>query len=180
MASRLSSSCTQKRFTSADSSVHGASKTQGARRLYHFSHTAAYDRVDCTELSVHKLSIKVCSCKWSTHLDNLLVDPVHAFPRDQPHHLQHNCHDFLFLSAARPRDPSLFVKCASDAECRPNQTPVPHRQPPTSDIVHQIASMVSCTQKLSNFRTRSHHSVCAEICSAAKFRVSQATARTDE
>ena len=40
--------------------------------------------------------------------------------------------------------------------------------------------MVSRVTLLSNFRTRSHHSVCAEICSAAKWRVSQATARTDE
>ena len=31
---------------------------------------------------------------------------------------------------------------------------------------------------LSNFRTRSHHSVCAKICSTIMWRVSQATART--
>ena len=39
-----------------------------------------------------------------------------------------------------------------------------------------IASNVSCMTLFSNSQTRSNHSVSAEICSAAKWRVSQATA----
>ena len=57
VASRLSSSCTRKRVTSAESSVHGASswkERQAARLLYHFSYNAC-GRVDKTH---YKLSTK--------------------------------------------------------------------------------------------------------------------------
>ena len=97
------------------------------------------------------------------------------------HHHAVHASVIAVLTCMTPR--KVPIKCSSDAECRPNSSSPPWIIDARESF--NLQPVTSCTNgfgmtPLADFRTLSYHSVCVEVCSAANWRVSQATVRTDE